>query len=213
MLSYTSGTTGNPKGVKLTHKMLLGTAYAVKNRFGGTIDENDSYLSYLPSAHVFEQAAFNISVVYGMKIGFYSGNVLAITTDLALLKPTLFPSVPRLLNSIYGKIKDKLNKEEGIKKNIIDAAIDAKTKNLAAGKGLNNFLYDSLVFNKIKEILGGNVKFVLSGSAPISSEVLNFLKICFGCDVLQGYGMTETSGGTVMTEPGDPTSGSIGGPV
>lgn len=76
MLSYTSGTTGNPKGVKLTHKMLLGAAYGVYNRAGGKIGFDDSYLSYLPAAHVFEQAAFSISLVYGMKVGFYSGNVM-----------------------------------------------------------------------------------------------------------------------------------------
>jgi len=115
MLSYTSGTTGNPKGVKLTHKMLIGAAYGVHNRVG-KIDENDSYLSYLPAAHVFEQAAFSISLVYGMKVGFYSGNVMQVTKDLAILKPTFFPSVPRLLNSVYGRIKDKLNKADGIKK-------------------------------------------------------------------------------------------------
>jgi len=115
MLSYTSGTTGNPKGVKLTHKMLVGAAYGVHNRVG-KIDENDSYLSYLPAAHVFEQAAFSISLVYGMKVGFYSGNVMQVTKDLAILKPTFFPSVPRLLNSVYGRIKDKLNKADGIKK-------------------------------------------------------------------------------------------------
>jgi long-chain acyl-CoA synthetase len=73
--------------------------------------------------------------------------------------------------------------------------------------------FDAVVFDKIKEVLGGRVRIVLSGSAPISSEVLSFLKICFGCDILQGYGMTETSGGTVMTALGDPSSGSIGGPL
>ena len=73
--------------------------------------------------------------------------------------------------------------------------------------------FDAVVFDKIKEVLGGRVRIVLSGSAPISSEVLSFLKICFGCDILQGYGMTETSGGTVMTALGDTSSGSIGGPL
>jgi len=65
-----------------------------------------------------------------MKVGFYSGSVLSVTKDLAVLKPTFFPSVPRLLNSIYGKVKDKLNKEEGIKKQVIDFAIESKTKRL-----------------------------------------------------------------------------------
>lgn len=211
MLSYTSGTTGNPKGVKLTHKMLLGAANGVQHR--SRIDENDSYLSYLPAAHVFEQVTFSISLVYGMKVGFYSGNVMNVTKDLAVLKPTIFLSVPRLLNSVYGKINDKLSKAKGIKKKIIDRGLASKERKLKEGKPLGNRFFDALVFDKIKELFGGRVRIVLSGSAPISNEVLSFLKICFDCDILQGYGLTESSGGTVMTALGDPSLGSIGGPV
>ena len=128
LLSYTSGTTGNPKGVKITHKMMIGVSAALQSRFGigNEASEKDTYISYLPSAHVFEQACFMMSVVYGMKVGFYSGNVLALTNDLAILKPTFLPAVPRLLNSIYGRIQDKLSKEDGIKKNIIDWGIETK---------------------------------------------------------------------------------------
>jgi long-chain acyl-CoA synthetase len=68
------------------------------------VSESDTIISYLPAAHVFEQASFMMSVVYGMKVGFYSGNTLALTTDLEILKPTILPAVPRLLNSIYGRI-------------------------------------------------------------------------------------------------------------
>ena len=211
MLSYTSGTTGNPKGVKLTHKMLLGAANGVQHR--SRIDENDSYLSYLPAAHVFEQVTFSISLVYGMKVGFYSGNVMNVTKDLAVLKPTIFLSVPRLLNSVYGRINDKLSKAKGIKKKIIDRGLASKERKLKEGNPLGNRFFDALVFDKIKELFGGRVRIVLSGSAPISNEVLSFLKICFDCDILQGYGLTESSGGTVMTALGDPSLGSIGGPV
>ena len=106
------------------------------------------------------------------------------TKDLAVLKPTFFPSVPRLLNSVYSRIKDKLDKAEGVKKNLIDWGLNAKYSKLEKGKPLDDFLFDTLVFNKIKEVLGGRVRIVLSGSAPISSEVLSFLKVCFGCDII-----------------------------
>jgi long-chain acyl-CoA synthetase len=108
--------------------MIIGTSFALQNRFGedNGASEKDTYISYLPSAHVFEQAAFMMSVVYGMKVGFYSGNVLKLTSDLEILKPTFLPAVPRLLNSIYGKIKDKLGKETGVKKLLIDWGIDIK---------------------------------------------------------------------------------------
>jgi len=107
MFSYTSGTTGDPKGVKLRHKMIIGTAYAVQTRIGTKglgFNEEDCYISYLPAAHSFEQAVFGLSLIYGMKCGFFGGNVLKLTDDIAILKPTFFPSVPRLYNRIYGKI-------------------------------------------------------------------------------------------------------------
>ena len=118
--SYTSGTTGDPKGVKLTHKMLIGCSFAVMTRMAqtqteidGNVCEDDCYISYLPAAHSFEQAVMAMHIISGMKCGFYGGNVLTLTDDIALLKPTIFPSVPRLFNKIYSKIKDGLAKKEG----------------------------------------------------------------------------------------------------
>lgn len=107
MLSYTSGTTGMPKGVQLTHKMILSCIYAVNNRFhaGGLgITHDDSYISYLPAAHLFEQVMFSAACQYGMKAGYFSGDVTKLVEDAGILKPTIFPSVPRLYNRIYGKI-------------------------------------------------------------------------------------------------------------
>jgi len=78
---------------------------------------------------------------------------------------------------------------------------------------LTHTLYDKLVFNKVRNLLGGRVRCMMTGSAPIAGEVLDFLKICFCCDVLEGYGMTESGGGSVSTYPGDPTTGHVGGPL
>lgn len=105
MFSYTSGTTGDPKGVKLSHKMILGTGFAVNARLGcKAFNENDCYISYLPASHSFEQSLFGLALAIGSKIGFYSGNPRDLMADLAILKPTLFPSVPRIYNRLYGEI-------------------------------------------------------------------------------------------------------------
>lgn len=110
MFSYTSGTTGDPKGVKLTHQMLVQTCSSVSYTLGNQpFNEADTYISYLPAAHSFEQALFATTLIHGMKCGYYNGDPLKmIAEDLQVLKPTFFPSVPRLYNRIYGKIKDAL---------------------------------------------------------------------------------------------------------
>lgn len=111
MLSFTSGTTGNPKGVKLTHKMILNCCTSVNLHFGNTLqfNETDTYISYLPYAHIFEQTLYCQSLMSGLKIGYYSGDVLKlISDDIPVLKPTFFPGVPRLFNRLYGVLQEKI---------------------------------------------------------------------------------------------------------
>ena len=101
-ISYTSGTTGDSKGVKLNHRNFLTSAMAGVSSLG--LVEGESVLSYLPFAHVYEQAMFCISLFVGLKIGFYQGNPLKLIEDCATLKPAIFPSVPRLYNKIYSSL-------------------------------------------------------------------------------------------------------------
>ena len=214
--SYTSGTTGDPKGVKLTHKMIIGASFATGQRGAigsAPISEEDSYLSFLPAAHSMEQSVFATSCLTGMKTGFFSGNILKLLEDVGILKPTLFPAVPRLFNRIYGKIKDGIKAATGIKGWLVNRAVASKLANLKAGKGLNHLFYDKIVFKKIKMLLGGNVRTMISGSAPISAEVLDFLKICFSAPILEGYGMTETAAAACITFLDDSETGIVGGPL
>ena len=107
MFSYTSGTTGDPKGVKLTHKAMLTCSQAVNTRFAEEkITSKDCYISYLPAAHSFEQCLFGVAIFTGEKVGFYGGDVLKLVEDMDILKPSCFPTVPRLFNKIYSKIQD-----------------------------------------------------------------------------------------------------------
>ena len=103
MFCYTSGTTGEPKAAKLTHSNFISVSTATKFT-GFDLSNEDTMISYLPLAHSFEKLLFSLSMVRGTKIGYYGGDVLKLTDDCQALKPTLFPSVPRL----YGKIYDKI---------------------------------------------------------------------------------------------------------
>jgi long-chain acyl-CoA synthetase len=177
------------------------------------LNETDVYPSYLPAAHSFEQALQATAIITGMQTGFYGGNPLALVSeDLPALKPTLFPSVPRIYNRIFGKIQDTFAAAQGCKASLIANAVSTKLANLRANGAVTHGCWDGVVFKKVKGLVGGKVRVMLTGSAPISGEVLDFMKICFCCPVIEGYGMTETSAGSFTTLMGDPVSGHVGGP-
>lgn len=112
--------------------------------------------------------------------------------DMQELKPTVFPSVPRLLNRIHDKITQGVTAAGGLKKLLFDQAYAAKKDYLAQGYFTHAF-WDRLVFDKLKMVLGGRVRYILSGLAPLSKEVKEFMAIAFCCPVLEGYGLTETA--------------------
>lgn len=140
----------------------------------------------------------------GMKCGFFGGDTLKLTQDIQLLRPTVFPSVPRLYNKIYSKIKDGLSSKTGLIKWLADKAVASKLETLRSGGGLTHAFYDAIIFKKMKDLLGGNIRIMVTGSAPISADVLDFLKICFSSPICEGYGMTETSAGSVLCYLDDP---------
>lgn len=107
ILSYTSGTTGDPKGVKLSHKNQIFNAKNAETR--SDLVAGDAVLSYLPYTHSFEQAIFTFSILVGIKTGYYQGNPLKLVEDCGVLQPSVFFSVPRLYNKIYGSLKTKFS--------------------------------------------------------------------------------------------------------
>lgn len=124
IFSYTSGTTGDSKGVKLAHRNIITAAKGV-NEFIPTL-ATDVIISYLPLPHSFEQALTCNSLLHGCSIGYYQGNPLKLTEDCAKLQPTIFPSVPRLYNKIYGSIKAKMDEAAGCKRWLITNAFASK---------------------------------------------------------------------------------------
>lgn len=217
MFSYTSGTTGDPKGVKFTHKMLVQCSASVNARLEATNDtltDKDTYISYLPSAHSFEQALFGIVLCFGMRCGFFGGDPVALLKeDLPLLKPTFFPSVPRVYNKVYGILQAKVKEMTGGKAWLVNKAIATKIENYKRTGQVTHCFYDKIIMKKFKAVLGGNVRFMITGSAPISPDVLDFLKIAFCAPIIEGYGMTETCAGSVTQFIGDKLSGHVGGPL
>ncbi|KAF8321177.1 long-chain-fatty-acid-CoA ligase [Clavulina sp. PMI_390] len=190
-ICYTSGTTGNPKGAMITHGAMASGLVATV--LGDSFTVGSTMLSYLPLAHVYARFVELLCLGVGVGIGFYSGDNLRLLEDAQILKPKIFFSVPRVLNRLYTAAAAALQ-AGGLKATLLGRAIEVKTRQLKETGARDHALWDMLVFRKIKMLLGGNVQAIKSGGAPLSGDVLNFLKIAFGGDVCEGYGMTENCG-------------------
>ncbi|XP_021772943.1 long chain acyl-CoA synthetase 7, peroxisomal-like [Chenopodium quinoa] len=213
-ICYTSGTTGTPKGVVLTHGNLIANTAGVSTNVN--FCSSDVYISYLPLAHIYERANQILVAYNGCAVGFYQGDNLKLMDDLLALRPTIFCSVPRLYNRIYAGIINAVKTSGALKEKLFNVAYNSKKQailNDAIFQGENpSQIWDKLVFNKIKAKLGGRVRLMASGASPLSSDVMDFLKVCFGCRVLEGYGMTETSCVISSMDADDNMSGHVGSP-
>lgn len=215
-ICYTSGTTGDPKGAMLTHgnivadyssaDILLSASNQTSFQFG----PEDYHISYLPLAHMFERVVQAWLTSRGAHIGFFRGDIKTLTQDIAALRPTIFPSVPRLLNRMFDKVMAGVQSASPLKKFLFNTALNAKREEVRRGIIRNNSIWDLLVFSKVQKALGGRVKIVITGAAPISEATLDFLRCAFGCPVLEGYGQTECTAAAFITLVDDTVSGHVG---
>ncbi|KAF9195962.1 hypothetical protein BGZ50_002764 [Haplosporangium sp. Z 11] len=209
-LCYTSGTTGQPKGAMLTHRNFIATIGT--NREGMIFTQDDVLISFLPLAHIMGRVIDTLAMYSGSKIGYFRGDILLLMDDISELRPTFFPAVPRLLNRVYAKLVASTIEAPGLVGALARRGVATKMANLAAGKGVHHALWDRILFNKVKMALGGRVQVILTGSAPIAKEVLNFLRIAFCCEVFEGYGSTEGMATATITLPNEYIPGHIGCP-
>ncbi|CAO2585879.1 Long-chain-fatty-acid--CoA ligase 5 [Lemmus lemmus] len=213
VICFTSGTTGDPKGAMITHQNVVSNMSAflklLEPIFHPTPE--DVSISYLPLAHMFERVVQAVLFSCGGKIGFFQGDIRLLPDDMKALKPTVFPTVPRLLNRVYDKVQNEA--KTPLKKFLLNLAIMSKFNEVKNGIIRRNSLWDKLVFSKIQDGLGGKVRIMITGAAPISTPVLTFFRAAMGCSVFEAYGQTECTAGCSITSPGDWTAGHVGTPV
>ncbi|KAK4558223.1 hypothetical protein RGQ29_007832 [Quercus rubra] len=218
-IMYTSGTSGDPKGVVLTHENIASFIRGMDlfmAQFEDKMNEDDVYLSFLPLAHILDRVIEEYFFRNGASVGYYHGDLNALLDDLMELKPTLFGGVPRVFERVHEGIKKALQELNPVRRKIFDILYRHKLAWMKFGCKQKNAspLADLLAFRKIKARLGGRVRLILSGGAPLSSEVEEFLRVTCCAFVVTGYGLTETCGPTTMGFPDEMCMiGTVGTPT
>ncbi|MBD3610236.1 MAG: long-chain fatty acid--CoA ligase [Gammaproteobacteria bacterium] len=212
---YTSGTTGRPKGVMLSHGNMLSNAYACAHVLD--IFREDIFLSFLPMSHTLERTAgYYLTVMSGSTVA-YARSVLQLAEDLLVVRPTILISVPRIYERVYNRISDQLEAKSPLARKLFMSAVDV---------GMYRFEYrmkrapwhvkllawpilNALVAKKVRSRLGGRLRLAVSGGAPLAPPIANVF-IGLGLDILQGYGLTESSPVISVNRPDANIPASIG---
>ncbi|KAF5938439.1 hypothetical protein HYC85_022698, partial [Camellia sinensis] len=215
-IMYTSGTTGDPKGVLISNNSIGTLIAGVRCLLGSVheldflhihlkillLTEKDVNLSYLPLTHIFDRVIEECFINIGGSIGFWRGDVKLLTEDIGELKPTIFCAVPRVLDRIYAGLQQKISSGGLLKNTMFNFADSYKLHNMKKGS------------KHVKHGLGGNVQLILSGAAPLATHVEAFLRVVACYHVLQGYGLTESCAGTFVSLPNElGMLGTLGPPV
>jgi long-chain acyl-CoA synthetase len=214
-LIYTSGTTGEPKGVMLTHRNIVSNAEAVIPVFSLTTD--DVALSFLPLSHSFERTVVYAYLMSGLTIVF-AENLDTIARDLRATAPTLMTVVPRVCEKLQARVLATVAEGPAVRRWLFQTALGLaldRVRRADAGAdaltpvGWRECLGDRLVFAKVRARLGGRLRLIVTGSAPLSRETGEFF-LAAGLPIYEGYGLTETAPALAANHPGHSRLGTVG---
>ncbi len=213
---YTSGTSGNPKGVILSHGGILANCEGAYNLLLPLIKKKDPvFLTWLPLSHSYEHTVQFVQILIGAKI-FYAESLEKLLTNMTEARPTIMTAVPRFYQNLFNKININFNKQKGLKKKLINLTIKLGIKKLKNNKlqyseKLIDFVCEILVRKKIKKQFGGNLQAFVSGGGALDQKIGEFLN-SIGLPTLQGYGLTEASPVVSCNIPGKIQVETVGPP-
>uniref|UniRef100_A0A8C1R3J6 long-chain-fatty-acid--CoA ligase n=1 Tax=Cyprinus carpio TaxID=7962 RepID=A0A8C1R3J6_CYPCA len=218
VVMYTSGSTGRPKGVKMQHNNLIAGMAGQCQRIPG-LGSQDTYIAYLPLAHVLELTAEISCLSYGCRLGYSSPHTLTDQSskikiggkgDCSVLKPTLIAAVPEIMDRICKNVNGKLSEMSVVQRTLFKVGYNYKLQKVS--QGADSPVCNMLFFKRVNLLLGGCVRLMLSGGAPLSASTQRFINVCF-CPVAVGYGLTETCGAGTISEFSDYSTGRVGAPL
>ncbi|NWJ01555.1 ACSL1 ligase, partial [Crypturellus undulatus] len=209
VICFTSGTTGNPKGAMITHQNIVSntSAFVKATEKAFIPSPDDTLISFLPLAHMFERI-----VEVGISLFYRTFETYFFLQNGLLLNPSdthysFLPLAHMFERLIFGQANTSL------KRWMLDFASKRKEAELRSGIIRNNSFWDKFIFHKIQASLGGKVRLMVTGAAPVSASVLTFLRTALGCQFYEGYGQTECTAGCSLSLPGDWTAGHVGAPM
>lgn len=209
-LIYTSGTTGKPKGAMLTHRNIVSNVKSAHDAI--TIGEDDRCLSFLPLCHSFERTGGYYAMIAGGAEIYYAESVDTVAKNMLEAHPTIVVSVPRLFEKIYNLVNKNVQEGSAVQKSIFSWAINVGKRYWQGDRGLVSMqkkVADKLVFDKLKQRTGGRIRFFVSGGAALPAEIGAFF-MSAGLNILEGYGLTETSPVMCCNRYGEEVMGTVG---
>ncbi|XP_026314422.1 long-chain-fatty-acid--CoA ligase 4 [Hyposmocoma kahamanoa] len=217
IIMYTSGSTGVPKGVILSHRNMVATLKAFAD--STPIFENDVLMGFLPLAHVFELLAESLCIIAGVPIGYStpltmldsSSKIMRGTNgDATTLRPTCITTVPLIMDRISKGITDKVSRSGAFANAFFKWAYTYKQTWMR--RGYDTPILNRIMFTKITALLGGRLRLMIAGGAPLSPDTHTQIRVCLCCDVVAGYGLTETTSSATVMDPHDRSTGRVGAP-
>lgn len=218
-LVYTSGTTGEPKGVILTHRNITANAFSAIEKCGFT--ENDSVLSYLPLAHMFERTCNYYCVLFaGGSIG-YAENLTTAAQDAEQVRPTVVLAVPRAIEKVYAVAVKKVEESSALQKGLVNETIKNlnelanrkyRGEKIPLGLRIRCSILNMLVASKFRRLCGGRIRLIVSGGAPLNRRIAKTFYV-LGYNICEGYGLTETSPVVACNTIDDNCLGTVGKPL
>jgi long-chain acyl-CoA synthetase len=210
-LALTSGTTGPAKFCVVSHSNLMSNLSA-SLYLAQTITNEETYLSYLNFSLLGEILFIFLLAASEGRVGL-ARSPSSLSSDAQVLKPTMMLVVPRILEYIHDLIKSKVENLSGVSRSLYNRAFATKLKNYERTGALKHKIWDALVFGKAKNVLGGHLKIIVTGISMCPPDLVRFVRIVLGCDVLEGYGIIEAGISNFVSQPGDVLTGHIGGPL